>query len=84
MLWTFRILATLNGVLLLIAFFYKSSGEDPAGTGMRLGFAFFFAIAFAAVLLIYHFGKAPWVRVPMLALLILPLLSIVYGVSLSL
>ena len=84
MLWAFRILAALDGLLLLAAFFYKAAGEDPAGAGLRLGFAFFFAIAFAAVLLLYHYCKTPWVRIPMLVLLAVPPLSIVYGIALSL
>ena len=84
MLWAFRILATLNGLMLAAAFLYRSPGEDPAGAGLRLGFAVVYAIALAVVLLLYHFVKTPWVRVPMLILLALPALSIVYGISLSL
>lgn len=81
---TFRMLVALNAVLLLIAFFYQSPGEDPAGGGIRLGFAVLYAIIFVSVLLIYRFGRTPWVRVPMLAVLTLPLLLILYGISRSL
>ena len=84
MLLGFRILATLNGLLLAAAFLYHSPGEDPAGAGLRLGFALFFAIALAAVLLLYHFFKTLWVRGPMLVVLTLPLLTIVYGIFRSL
>lgn len=79
MLWAFRILATLNGLLLAAAFFYQSPGEDPAGAGLRLGFALFFAIALACVLLLYRFCKTPLVRIPMLVLLTLPMLTVFYG-----
>ena len=81
--WPFRILAASNALLLAAAFLYRSPGEDPAGAGLRLGFAICYAIALAAVLLLYHFAKTLWVRVPMLVLLTLPLLSIVYGIWLS-
>ena len=84
MRWPFRLLAALNGLLLAAAFRYRSSGEDPAGAGLRLGFAVFYAIALAAVLLLYRLVKTPWVRVPLLVLLALPLLSLVYGIWLSL
>ncbi len=83
MLWAFRILATLNVLLLAVAFLYQSPGEDPAGAGLRLGFAVLYAIALAATLLIYHFARTPWIRIPMLILLLLPALSIVYGIWLS-
>lgn len=83
MLWTFRILVALNGLLLLIAFFYQSSGEDPAGQGIRIGFAIMYAIAMAGILLAYRLFKTPWVRIPMLVLLTLPCLSIVYDIALS-
>jgi hypothetical protein len=84
MVWTFRILATLNLLMLAAAFLYRAPGEDPAGAGLRLGFAVFYGIALALVLLVYHFVKANWVRVPMLALLTIPALSILYGIWLSL
>ncbi|MEP7348423.1 MAG: hypothetical protein ABI668_00565 [Sphingorhabdus sp.] len=61
-----------------------AAGEDPAGAGLRLGFAVFYALALAVVLLLYHFVKTPWVRVPMVILLALPRVSIAYGISLSL
>jgi len=79
MFWAFRILATLNALMLAAAFLYRSPGEDAAGTGMRIGFAVFYAIALAVVLLLYHFVKTPWVRVPMLVVLTLPIVLIVYG-----
>lgn len=84
MLWTFRILVALNVLLLAAAFLYQSPGEDPAGAGLRLGFAVFYAIAFGIVVLIYRVVGTSWVRVPMLILLALPALSILYGISLSL
>lgn len=83
MKWVFRVLATLNGVLLAVALFYQAPGEDPAGAGMRLGFAVVFAIALAVVLLLYRVVKTRWVRVPLLALMAVPLLSIGYGIWLS-
>jgi|GEM_PF-5379170 hypothetical protein len=79
MFWAFRILATLNALMLAAAFLYRSPGEDAAGMGMRIGFAVFYAIALAVVLLLYHFVKTPWVRVPMLVVLTLPIVLIVYG-----
>jgi hypothetical protein len=84
MVWSFRILAGVNLVLLAAAFLYQAPGEDPAGAGLRLGFAVFYAMALAVVLLLYRFVTKPWVRVPLLVLLTLPLLSIVYGIALSL
>jgi hypothetical protein len=84
MKWAFRILATLDALLLLLAFFYQAPGEDPAGAGLRLGFAVVFAISLTAVLLLYRFCKTPWVRVPLLVLLALPALSVLYGISLTL
>lgn len=83
MRWTFRILAALNLALLGIAFLYQSPGEDPAGAGLRLGFAVIYAVALAAVLLLYRLVKATWVRAAMLVLLALPALSIGYGIWLS-
>ena len=83
MLWAFRFLAALNVALLAAAFLYHSSGEDPAGAGMRLGFATLYAIALAVVLLLYRLVKTPWVQVPLLIVLTVPLLSILYGVWLS-
>lgn len=83
MRWIFRILATLNLTLLGIAFFYQSPGEDPAGAGLRLSFAVVYALALAAVLLIYRLVKATWLRTAMLVLLALPALSIGYGAWLS-
>lgn len=83
MKWAFRILAALNGVLLVVALFYQAPGEDPAGEGMRLGFAVFFAIALAIVLLLYRVVKTNWVRGPLLAIMALPVLSIGYGIWLS-
>ena len=84
MVWTFRILAAVNVLLLLAAFFYQAPGEDPAGAGLRLGFAVVYAIALAMVLLLYRFVKTLWLRVPLLVVLALPLLSIVYGIGVSL
>jgi hypothetical protein len=84
MVWSFRMLAGVNLLLLAAAFLYQAPGEDPAGAGLRLGFAVVYAIALAAVLLLYRFVTTPWVRVPLLVLLAMPLLSIAYGVALSL
>lgn len=84
MLWAFRILAGLNLLMLAAAFLYQSPGEDPAGAGIRIGFAVVYALALAVVLLVYHFVKTPWVRVPLLVVLTLPGLSILYGIYLSL
>lgn len=84
MQWTVRILAILNALLLAVTLFYQSPGEDPAGAGMRMGFAVVYAIALAGVLALYHFVKTPWVRVPLLVVLGLPVVSILYGISLSL
>lgn len=83
MTWAFRILATLDIVLLGAASFYQSPGEDPAGAGMRLGFAVVFAILLAGALLLYRFAATPWVRVPVLLVLALPVLSLVYGAWLA-
>lgn len=83
MQWTFRILAGLNSLLLALAFFDKPTGEDPAGEGMRLAFALFYAVALAVVAAVYHLIKKRWVRVTMLAILTLPLISILYGIWLS-
>ena len=83
MLWTFRILAGLNGLMLAAAFLYQSPGEDSAGAGIRLGIAVVYALALAIVFVIYHFAKTPWVRVPMLVLLALPIILVVHGLSLS-
>lgn len=80
----FKIMATLNGLLLAVAFLYKSPGEDPAGAGLRVAFAVFYAIGLALALLLYRFVKTPWVRMPVLALLTVPMLLIVYGIWLSL
>ena len=84
MQWPFRILLAANALMLAAAFLYKSPCEDPAGTGLRLGFAIFYAVCLAVVLLLYHFINTPWVRIPMLALLTLPLFIIAYGVWRSL
>jgi hypothetical protein len=84
MQWAFRILAVSNGLIMAVMFLYQSPGEDPAGAGMRLGFAVFYALVLGAVLLTYHFVRTSWVRVPLLVLLGLPLLSIVYTMALSL
>lgn len=46
--------------------------------------AVFYAMAVAAVLLLYRLLTTPWVRLPFMVLLALPLLSIVYGIALSL
>lgn len=79
----FKILAALDIVLLGAAFLYQSPGEDPAGAGLRLGFAVIFAVLLAGALLLYHFVATPWVRVPVLIVLALPILSMLYGVWLS-
>ena len=84
MVWSFRILAGVNLLLLAVAFLYQPPGEDPAGAGLRMGFAVFYAMALAVVLLLYRGVTTPWVRVPLLVLLALPLLSIAYGIALSL
>jgi hypothetical protein len=82
MKWAFRILAALNLLLLAVALFYQAPGEDPAGAGMRLGFAVFFGIALALMLLLYRVAKTDWIRTPILIVLAVPLLSIVYGIIL--
>ena len=84
MTWAFRILAGLNLLLLAVALFYQAPGEDPAGEGLRLGFAFFFAIALGLMLALYRFAKTDWIRIPILVVLTVPLLSIVYAAYLSL
>ena len=84
MIWAFRILAALNLLLLAAAFLYQSPGEDPAGAGMRMGFAVAYLIALAVVLGLYALVKAKWVRLPLLAILALPFVSILYGIFLSL
>lgn len=84
MVWTFRILAALNLLLLAVTFFYQSPGEDPAGAGMRIGFAAAYLIALAVVLGLYAAVKTKWVRMPLLVVLALPLVSIGYGIVLSL
>jgi hypothetical protein len=84
MVWAFRILVALNLVLLAVALFYQAPGEDPAGAGMRMGFAVFFGIALALMLALYHFAKTDWIRVPILVVLTVPFLSIGYGIFLSL
>ena len=80
----FRLLVILNGLMLAAAFFYRSPGEDPAGAGMRLGFAVVYAALLAGALLLYHFVRLPWVRIAVLIFLTLPALSVLYGVLLSL
>ena len=84
MQWAFRILAGTNLLLLALAFLYKPSGEDPAGEGLRLGFALFYGLALAAVLLLYRYIERRGVRIALLVILTLPLLSILYGIWLSL
>lgn len=83
MLWAFRLLLGLNLLMLAAAFLYQSPGEDPAGAGLRLGAAVVYALTLGAAVLIYRFAKSPWVRVPMLALMTLPVVSILYGIWLS-
>lgn len=80
----FRILAGLNGLLLAVLFFYRASGEDPAGEGMRLGVATLYLIAFALVIGCYLLVRWRPVRLLMLALLSLPLMVTLYGISLML
>lgn len=84
MVWSFRILAGVNLLLLAAAFFYQAPGEDPAGAGLRLGFAVIYALALAGVLLLYRFVTTLWVRVVLLVLLAMPLFSIAYGIAASL
>ncbi len=84
MIWAFRILATLNLLLIALAFFYQSPGEDAAGAGLRLGLAVVYAFIFVGVMLLYRFVSSPSVRVPVLAVLTLPMISILYGILLSL
>jgi hypothetical protein len=81
--WAFRLLATLNALLLTAAFLYQSPGEDAAGAGLRLWYAIVYAVALGAVLLVHQLVKIRWVRVTMLALLAVPLLLILYGVARS-
>ena len=80
----FRLLVILNGLMLAAAFLYRSPGEDPAGAGLRLGFAVVYAVLLAGALLLYRFVEVRWVRVGILVLLTLPALSILYGIWLSL
>jgi hypothetical protein len=82
--WTFKILAALNGLLILVLFFYKASGEDPAGEGMRLGVATIMLFAYAAILAGYWLIKWKLLRVVLLILLALPIIITVYGVMLML
>lgn len=82
--WTFKILAALNGLLILVLFFYKASGEDPAGEGMRLGVATIMLFAYAAILAGYWLIKWKPLRVVLLILLALPIITTVYGVMLTL
>jgi hypothetical protein len=83
LVWAFRILATLNALLLAVAFLYQSPGEDAAGAGLRLWYAIVYAIALSAVLLVHRFVRIRWVQVIMLALLASPFLLILYGVARS-
>ena len=62
MRWALRILASLNLVLLALALFYRSPGEDPAGEALRTSLAVFYALALEAVLLLYRFVTATWAR----------------------
>jgi hypothetical protein len=80
MAWAFRILVSLDALLLAVLFFYKASGEDPAGEGMRLGAATIMLILFAAILFLYWLVKWQPVRIVLLALLSLPLLVTIYGI----
>lgn len=80
--WTFRILAGLNAALLLLLFFYRASGEDPAGEGMRLGVATLMLIALAAVLAAYWLIRWTPLRIGLLVLLALPIVISIYGVAL--
>lgn len=82
--WTFKILAALNGLLILVLFFYKASGEDPAGEGMRLGVATIMLFAYATILAGYWLIKWKPLRVVLLILLALPIITTVYGVMLML
>jgi hypothetical protein len=84
MLWTFRILAALNLIMLAFAFLYRSPGEDPAGAGLRLGFAVIYALCLGGVLAVHHFSRSQGMRVAMLALLTIPFLMILYGIWRSL
>jgi hypothetical protein len=81
MVWTFRILAGLNLLLLALALFYQSPGEDPAGEGLRMGIAVVYGVALGVVLALYRI-KATWLRVILLVLLALPPLVVVYGFGL--
>ena len=83
MTWAFRILAALNGLMLAMALFYQSPGEDPAGAGLRLGFAVFYGIALAVAIGLHQWIKARWFRVIILVVLASPILSLVYGIALS-
>lgn len=83
MLWTFRILAALNLILLAAAFFYRPPGEDPAGTTMRLGFAVVAATMLGAILAIYRLADMRWLRAVVLAVLALPPLALAYAAWLA-
>ena len=84
MVWVFRILAALNGLMLLAMFLYSGGGEDPAGTSMRMGLAVVFLIMLASVIALYLMVKWKPVRVLMLVLLTLPILFVFYGAGLML
>jgi len=84
MRWAFRILAGLNLLVVAFGFLYQPPGEDPAGTGMRLGLAALYAIYVGAAVGIHVLVKARWVEVAMVVLLALPAVWALYILSLSL
>jgi hypothetical protein len=82
--WTFKILAALNGLLILVLLFYKASGEDPAGEGMRLAVATIMLGAYAAILASYWLIKWTPLRVVLIVLLAVPIAVTAYGTMLML
>jgi hypothetical protein len=83
MLWTFRMFAALDLVLLAAAFLYRPVGEDPAGAAMRLGFTVVAATMFGVILVIYRLADMRWLRIVVLAVMALPVLALAYGAWLS-
>lgn len=84
MTWAFRILASLNALLIAVLFFYRASGEDPAGEGMRLAVASLMLGAYALIVALYVFVKWRPLRIAMLLMLLVPILITLYGITLML
>ena len=82
MSWAFRIIAALNGLLLAVLFFYRASGEDAAGRGMREGAALLYLMALAVTLLAYWLIKWWPLRILILVVMSVPLLLTIYALLL--